>query len=137
VAYTLAAVIEAEVVEMHGDPLQIAALGVYEPWATLAFGGFALVLLGYRLRQIAYERSLLRARAGAEAATHRAELSTLVRDLANTPLQTISLEVTLLKNKVPPYERRLDRIERALGRLRALNTRLAPDGDTDAQTKRP
>jgi hypothetical protein len=48
-----------------------------------------------------------------------------VRDLANTPLQTVELSVAMLRRQAPHLGSIIDRIERALDRLRLLSTTLS------------
>lgn len=127
-AYTLAALVQGALMQ-RADSEGVSNVAVYEPWATLVFGGFAIVLLGYRLRRIVYERTLLRAEASAHAARRIAELSLWVRDLANSPIQTLTFEVALLRSGAPATAERLDRVQRAIDRLHDLNTRLAPTSE--------
>jgi hypothetical protein len=95
-----------------------------EPGAMLVFGAFSILLLTDRLRRTASERRLLVARAEADAALKLADLSLRVRDLSNTPLQTIMLETALIRDEDASLAPRLDRIDRALQRLTALNREL-------------
>ncbi len=110
-----------------------ARLSVAEPWATLAYGAFATVLLGYRLRTLALERAMAEGRARATAWRHLGRASLTLQDLANTPLQTLELCLAMLRRRavVPPAL--LERMERAVARLRGLGDGLSryerpPDG---------
>jgi hypothetical protein len=92
-----------------------------EPWATLAYGLFGVALLAYHLRSRDFELDTLRARLETEAATNLANKLMAIRDLTNTPLQTLELTAMVVRHR-----RRLDlaqqlRIERSLARLRELN----------------
>src|SRR5262249_53691387 len=64
-------------------------LPIAEPWATLAFGVFALGLYLYRERAMRIERDWARAQAESRALDRLARIGLAVRDLSNTPLQTL------------------------------------------------
>jgi hypothetical protein len=98
------------------------ALG--EPWATIAIGVFAVVLLGYRLRGLALERELAHAHAEVETTRKFAKILLSIRDLANTPLQTITFAVETARTRHDDLEPVLRPVDRALGTLRDLGQRL-------------
>jgi hypothetical protein len=95
-------------------------LPLEEPWATVAFLLFAALLLVYRAKQAARERKLARALAQAEANEHLAKVLLAVRDLANTPLQTISFAAGTARATHADVAPAMDRIDRSLGKLRAI-----------------
>ena len=98
-----------------------ANFALAEPWSTTAFGVFSAILLVHRLRRLALERDIARTKAELDA-THRAARFVLaVRDLSNTPLQTIALEMAYAKERHPDLERSMRSIERSLARLRELD----------------
>ncbi len=97
---------------------------IWEPWLTLIYGGVALGLLGWRVRNHTIELKLRQARADAEALERLARLLLALRDAANTPLQTLELALTLLR-RGPCSEALLASMERAVHRLRALTQRMA------------
>ncbi len=105
---------------LHPSPPLLEA----ETWVLLVFGVFGLVLLGYRLRGQAKEKQSLDARAAAEAVAITARTFLAVRDLANTPLQTIEFTNALLRTRNPELLPLLDRIQRSLEKLRQLNSML-------------
>jgi hypothetical protein len=88
-----------------------------EPMTTLFFALFALCLLYYRSRRQALAAELDRAHGEAEALKKVARRLLAVRDLANTPLQTIEANTALIDrlDVVRPYA---GRIQRSLDRLR-------------------
>jgi hypothetical protein len=100
-------------------------LAVTEPWATVAYGAFSVGLLAYRLHGLALARAMARARAEAAILKQLARASLNLRDLANTPLQTLELSLILLRAKSPDMAPVFARMERALLRLRALGRALS------------
>jgi hypothetical protein len=91
-----------------------------EPWATLAFGlaGVFVLVLRFRIRQLEMER--IEAQAEAEA-TRRLALSFLeLRDLMNTPLQSIELATALLREEIDEGDPIPDLIERSSEKLRQI-----------------
>jgi len=115
-------------------------LSVTEPWATVAWGAFSVALFAYRLRGLALAREMARSRAEAAVLQRLARASLTLRDLANTPLQTLELSLAVLRALDGELTPILARMERALLRLhalgRALSTYEAPawrDGDLVAR----
>jgi hypothetical protein len=98
-----------------------------EPWAMLAFGVFATVLLLYRRRQFALERALVREQAETESLKRLARLSLVVRDLANTPTQTIALTSSLIRAQHPDLEREAGLLSRSADKLAELNRLLSDE----------
>lgn len=96
----------------------------WEPWVTLIYGGVALAILGYRVRNQTIELKLREARAEAEALERLARLFLAVRDATNTPLQTLELSLALLKRRHPESTPTAETMERAVQRLRSLTQRL-------------
>ena len=97
----------------------------WEPWVTLIYGGVALTLLVYRVRSHRMEVRLRQARAEAEALERLARLFLVVRDAANTPLQTLELSLAVLRRRSPGSEPTMASMERAVRRLRGLIHRLS------------
>jgi hypothetical protein len=98
----------------------------WDPWFVLVYGGIALVMLLYRRRSVALEHQLAEARAERLSVERLARVSLAIRDLANTPLQTLTTGVALLRRDVTERERVLAPMERALARLEKLRLALAP-----------
>jgi hypothetical protein len=96
-------------------------LPVGEPWVTVVFGLAAAGVLIFRRRAATLQRELVRARAERIAAARVARLSMAVRDLANSPLQTLSSGVELLSGEGRDVR---DRMERALHKLHELGETL-------------
>jgi hypothetical protein len=97
-----------------------------EPFGIIAYGVFALVLLGFRQRGHAMRAELERARSEKLAMERVARVSIALRDLTNTPLQTLELVRRKLLSRDPQTPVQLERMGRALERLRRLNDVLAP-----------
>jgi hypothetical protein len=104
-----------------------------QPWPTLVYGIFGIVLLGFFMRRRAMEVAVLRSGIEKTALQHLARRSMAIRDLANTPIQTIELTSAILRTRRPDLAPELDRIDRALSRLHDLNALLA---DLDASDRR-
>lgn len=107
-------------------PAEVRAhLALGEPWGSLAFGAFALGVFVHRKRLLRIEHEAMRAHAEAESLRRLARMSLAVRDLQNTPLQTLRLATALLRRHHPEDSARLDQIDRALERLEALERMLS------------
>ncbi|MDC0716914.1 hypothetical protein [Nannocystis bainbridge] len=103
------------------DPGQQARIDTSEPLVLLVYGAVAAVLLLYRLRGLATERALVQVQTEAADARRTARLLLAVRDLSNTPLQVIALASAAARRRSPGLGEPLDRLDRALERLRALH----------------
>jgi hypothetical protein len=101
-------------------------ISVGEPFGIIAYGVFALVLLGFRQRGHVMRAELERARSEKLAMEGVARVSIALRDLTNTPLQTLELVRRRLLSRDPQTSVQLERMDRALERLRRLNDVLAP-----------
>jgi hypothetical protein len=109
-------------IELETWPVAVKrAVPVEEPWLSAGIAIVALALLLHRHRSARLEREL------ADAHTQRATLEQLammalaVRDLANTPLQTLTSGVALLRADTPRRQAVLDAMASALAKLGTLN----------------
>jgi hypothetical protein len=102
-----------------------ARMSAGEPFGVLAYGAFALVLLAFKQRGYTLRAELQRARSEKVAIERVARLAMALRDLANTPVQTLELirQRLLVEDDLRPQA---ERMRRALERLRRLNDILAP-----------
>jgi hypothetical protein len=116
-------------------PVVRARLPVGTPWAPIAYGAFSLILYAHELRRIALAQRIARSEAEREAASRLAQVALAIRDLANTPVQTIQISLALLRHHGSGEPRLLDRIERANGRLVELD-RLLDAYKTDEASQR-
>src|SRR5262249_1437627 len=94
-----------------------------EPFATLAYGAFAVGLLIHRVRRAQLERAMMEAQVEAAARERFTRKLLVIRDLANTPIQTLELTSALLRSQHPTTANLADRMDNALARRRA-RTRL-------------
>lgn len=99
----------------------------WEPWVTLVWGGTACGLLTFRLRTQRIEQRLQMARAETESLERLARLLLAMRDAANTPLQSLEVATSLLRQRSAGGENAalLATMERALTRLRTLTQRMS------------
>ncbi len=95
-----------------------------EPWLTTAFGVAAIGILLYSRRSVRLERELSAVEGERLAAQRLASMALSVRDLANTPLQTLTSGLSLLRMGQAPSAVVLDPMERALTKLGMLRRAL-------------
>ncbi len=96
-----------------------------EPWITFVYVGISIVLLKHRHKRLSAERTASRATAHAEAMERQARIFMALRDLANTPLQTLDVNVNLLREQMPQASEVTDRMARAIARLKEMSKLLA------------
>jgi hypothetical protein len=117
---------------LHAQP----GLWVHDPWATLVAAGVGVLIMLLRTRDLSHEREAAARLERLQATEKIALMSLAVRDLANTPLQTLAASLALLERECPEAERFLPRMQRSLGRLTELNELLRryelPDGSIPA-----
>ena len=97
-----------------------------EPFCIIAYGVFALVVLGFKQRGNTLRAELENARAEKVALERLARVAIALRDLANTPVQTLELVRQRLRDGEPHLGLQIERMGRALERLQRLNDLLAP-----------
>jgi hypothetical protein len=97
-----------------------------EPFGIIAYGAFALFVLGFKQRGNTLRAELEHARSEKVALQRLARVSMTLRDLANTPVQTLELVRQRLLTDDPQLGRQTERMGRALERLQRLNDVLAP-----------
>jgi hypothetical protein len=95
-----------------------------EPWVTLAYALIAFGLLVDRVRRQRAEERAVCAQARSDEMARLARMALALRDLANTPLQTLRVNAALLRER-PVDGVVMARIERALDRMCELNRILA------------
>src|SRR4051794_20152882 len=123
---SIAAYGAAAVVQWSTFPPDVRAhLSLGEPWATLVFCVFGAALLIQSARRYVIERTLLRREHEAASLARLAQAFVAVRDLANSPLQTIESATELARVRHPELAHELDPVQRALDRLRKLDALLA------------
>jgi hypothetical protein len=97
-----------------------ARMAVGEPFGVIAYGVFALVVLAFKQRSLTLRDELERARADKLTVERVARVAMALRDLANTPVQTLELIRQVLLGD-PRLDKQTERMGRALERLRQLN----------------
>jgi hypothetical protein len=120
----IAAFALAPIIALHVWPSSYsAALPGVEPWMTAAYSLGALGLLLCRRRAIRLRRAVEDLRAERLARRQLAGMSMAIRDLGNTPLQTLNAGIAILRKKTAE-ESVLSRMDRAVERLRMLSRAL-------------
>jgi hypothetical protein len=120
-AYALSAVVQFALL----PPSVREQLARGEPMTTCVFAAFGVIILVVGTRRYALERRLLEQEHQAAALETQARALLAVRDFANTPLQTIEAAAALARAQHPEAADQLARIERAIERLRGLNSILS------------
>jgi hypothetical protein len=115
---SIAGFVLVPLVEYFGwDPEVRARLSPGTPWAVVAYGLFACGLFALQVRRRALQRRAAEAEAEAAALERFARMVLAVRDMANTPLQTMTLSVELLRSRGNHDSELVDRMGRACARL--------------------
>lgn len=109
-----------------------AHMAVGEPWSTLGYTVIGLVIFVIRHRGRRAHDEVVRLRAEEALREKAAGVFVAVRDLANSPLQTLDVSVHLLATSADPnVVRASEWISRSVARLRRLNS-LLDDAAVDA-----
>jgi hypothetical protein len=98
-----------------------ARMAAGEPYGIIAYGAFSIVLLGFKQRGHGMREELARARSEKLALERVARVAIALRDLANTPVQTLELVRHELMKDAPWLHVHQERMGRALAQLRKLN----------------
>ncbi len=101
------------------------AFVVQEPWYTLICCVIALFVFRHRLRELQLERALTRVAAEKQAVNNMAKIFFFLRNITNSPLQSIEITALLLKEHQIEQTSAGRHLERALARLRELSQTLA------------
>jgi hypothetical protein len=95
-----------------------------EPWITLVFAAVAVGMLVSRARRREAVAHAAQIAAHAAALERVARLLLLVRDRANSPLQTLALGAAMMKRRCPDQQRVTTAMDRAVHRLGKLSKAL-------------
>jgi hypothetical protein len=123
---------------MNFSPEQIAWLPPDPVFLPSAFGAFAVVLYFFRLRSLSIAEFAARKDAEAEMMKKMTRTVLAIKDLANSPIQALTLDAETLKRKDMENAAIALRIEQATAQLRKLNRVLdeclrgSPKGDVVA-----
>jgi PAS domain S-box-containing protein len=96
-----------------------------EPWIALFYSVLGFVIYFHRRHQVTVEQQLASANTRALLSSEYVRKLIAVRDLANTPLQSIEFTMGRLAATCPGARIEIERIQRSLDRLRKLSTVLA------------
>jgi hypothetical protein len=96
----------------HWEPALQEQLSMTAPWASVAYGVFACGLYAHQLGRHELQQRL----AQAEASERFARILLAVRDLTNTPLQTLQITASLLRAR-DQQDRLVQRLGRTTDRL--------------------
>ena len=123
---SVVAIIGESVVQYASFSAEIRArLAMDEPISTFVYAGLALMLFFYRYRRYEVARQAARVRAEAASLQRLAQSFLAVRDLTNTPLQTLQLSVETIGRHHPELAAEVARMKRSLARLAELERLLA------------
>ncbi len=114
----------AVVQRMTFGPQVLVHMAVGEPGITLITAVFGLALLVFRLRRAALAARVARAAEEAIALQRLSQVLLDVRDLSNTPLQTIAFSAALIRKEHPELQPVLGHIDQALQKLKELDAAL-------------
>lgn len=98
-----------------------ALISIQEPWLTTVYGIVGFFVLRHRYSNIKMERAMSRLTAERRAVQDLAQIFLGFRDMMNTPLQSIELTASLLRNEVLSSKDGAMHLERSLIRLRELS----------------
>jgi hypothetical protein len=117
-AFTVDSLILLWTIDGHS---RLLAVQGWQPWTILIFGACAALLAVYGARRQRREVALI-VEAERSAALHRLVYAYLaVRDLVNTPLQTLTISLSLLASRFPAAREITDPMARSVERLAELN----------------
>jgi hypothetical protein len=105
--------------------VQQQRLPIAEPWTIFMYAIFAVAMLAYRVHSVSLARRMLRIRTESIATQRLARTFLALRDLTNTPLQTLEFAAHVVRARCPEVAPVLDRMDRSIDRLCRLNRALA------------
>jgi hypothetical protein len=105
-----------------------------EPWHTLAYVFFALILFVFKLRALQLEHRIARARIRLMITDRLAHRILALNDLTNSPLQMLVMLSFLLRKRHPEDKELIDRLDRGIQRLEDVN-RLVQKGNEEPSEK--
>ena len=122
----IAACAVAPIIHYFALPVEIQRVFVVqEPWYTLICSIIAFFVLRHRLRELQLERALTRISAEKQAVDNIAKVFLFLRDITNSPLQSIEITALLLKKSRIEQVTAARHLEQALARLRELSQTLS------------
>lgn len=95
-----------------------------EPWPTILYVTVAVAMLAYRIRMHKLEEQLMHVFVETTTDHRLAKAYLAIRDMFNSPLQSLALIPALLRTNTPETEKIAGYVEEAVGRLEALSQTL-------------
>jgi hypothetical protein len=92
-----------------------------EPWTIIFSTVYAIIFFLLRFRAAQLENREVRYRIENIIAKHLAKRLINLKDLTNSPLQTLKMNLVILRKKHPAEVKILDRFERSIDRLLEVN----------------
>lgn len=120
-AYTAVSIVQFEMFR----PEIKAQIAAGEPWAMIAFGVASSILLISRFARVKLERRVAVAESRKEALERSAAKFQSIKDLMNTPLQTLEFTTSILAARQTHDVQVLAQIDRAVVALKEINEMLS------------
>lgn len=96
-----------------------------EPWITFLYGGIAVFLVAFRAQHRVIAQRYAKVRAQTDALTEMSRFFLALRDLQNTPIQTLEIDTAILERRHPESATAIKRMRRSIAELRDISRRLA------------
>jgi hypothetical protein len=97
-----------------------------EPWQTVVFGLVSLGILVAQRRHARVLHELARVHSGQRGLARIAHIARSVRDLTNSPLQALGLNIALVRKRHPRHVGLAEKLDAAVTQLCRLNDALTP-----------
>ncbi len=102
------------------SPEVMRASGQYEPWVTMCYALAALLVLQNRLSTLKLHANLIESQTKEKSLRDFADVAIALRDLTNTPLQSLDLLTELLREEKISQKQASELLSRTTYRLRDL-----------------
>lgn len=102
------------------SPEIIQASGGYEPWITMCYAVTAFLVLRHRLGTLKLHANLIESQTKEKSLRDFADVAMVLRDLTNTPLQSLDLLIESLREEKISQKEASELLSRATFRLRGL-----------------
>lgn len=106
---------------LNFSPELLARMSTHPYLAPIAFGVFSVILYFFRLRGLRIADLVAKQEAEAEMAKTLTRTILAIKDMANSPIQALTLDAETLKRRHPENLAIAERIERSTVQLRNLN----------------
>ncbi len=91
-----------------------------EPWVSMGYAVVAFFILKYRLESQKLQASLIESKANEKSLSDFADVAIALRDLSNTPLQSLGLLADLLENEQITYQQAAELLKSATYKLHEI-----------------